>query len=432
MGHWGRYTFLLVGLLIGLPTQMVQADKRAFVTGINEYVALPRLSTATNDATATAETLRSLGFAVTRIDQPGYKQFKDKWKEFLSSLKSGDTVVFYFAGHGLQIDGLNLLLLKDSPDTDGGEKAISEKSLNFHELMQQVETRQLAASLYILDACRVSPFVDTSARAKSSQLRGLAPIESLYGAFVMYSAGPDEEALDYLADPKNEHNSVYTRHLLPLLREKETSLVEIAKRVQVEVEEDSKTVAHQQRPAYFDGILGHYYLAKLESSQKRLGPAERLKGDNVIRIGAYSTHDHNCQSLPAPRVKVCAPPQYGRIVTRYETYESKVHRFGPKNCVGTMQRGVAIYYFINEEQQTSNAVEKIEVESFHWNAKTPLTLRDTYEINLATKTAKRVWSASTDSQDTYRSSRRQDHEQSGKGGGGRGWVGRSIKSGHGQ
>jgi hypothetical protein len=192
----------------------------------------------------------------------------------LSSLKAGDTVVFYFAGHGLPVDGLNFLLLKDSPDAEVGEKSLKEKSLNFRALMEQVEAHQLAASLYILDSCRVSPFPDTSASAKSGQLRGLAPIESLYGAFVMYSAGPDEEALDFLVDPKSERNSVYARHLLPLLKDKEISLVEVAKRVQVQVEEDGKKVAHQQRPVYFDGIIGHYYLANLGVSETPLRPRE--------------------------------------------------------------------------------------------------------------------------------------------------------------
>jgi Caspase domain len=269
-------------------------------------------------------------------------------------------------------------------------RCLGEKSLNFHELMQQVETHQLAASLYILDACRVSPFRETSASAKSGQLRGLAAIESLYGAFVMYSAGPDEEALDFLADPKNGGNSVYARHLLPLLTDNKISLVEIAKRVQVQVEEDGKKVSHQQRPAYFDGIVGHYYLANPESSQKPLGPADRITGDNVIRLGAYATWNTRCQSRPAPRVSICAPLRYGRIVTRYETYKAPSQQFGSAHCVGTTQQGVAVYYFINPQYQAVNAFERIEVEARHWTISPSVTTRDTFEVNLATKTTKRT------------------------------------------
>jgi len=298
--------------------------------------------------------------------------------------------VFYFGGHGIQVDGLNYLLLKDSPDADAGEKVLAEKSLNFHELMEQLEAHQLASSLYILDACRVSPFPDTSASARSGQLRGLAAIESLYGAFVMYSAGPDEEALDFLADPNNERNSVYARHLLPLLTDKKISLVEVAKRVQVQVEEDGKKVAHQQRPAYFDGIVGHYYLANLDASQKPLGPGDRITGDNVVRLGEYATWDTRCQSRPAPRVSICTLLRYGRIVTRYETFKAPSQQLGSARCAGTTQRGVGVYYFINPQYQTTKAFERIEVEAKHWTMSPSVTTRDTFEINLATKIAKRI------------------------------------------
>ena len=391
MGYWGRCSFLLVGLLIIMPIQSVRAERRAFVTGINDYTTLPRLSTAVNDASAAAETLRSLGFTVTRVDQPGYNQFKEKWREFLSSLKTGDTVVFYFGGHGLQVDGLNYLLLKDSPEADAGEKVLAEKSLNFHELMQQVETHQLASSLYILDACRVSPFPDTSARAKSGQSRGLAAIESLYGAFVMYSAGPDEEALDFLADPKNERNSVYARHLLPLLVDKKISLVEMAKRVQVQVEEDGKKVGHQQRPAYFDGILGHYYLANLESSRKPLGPEDRITGDNVIRVTTYSTGGDHCDSLSPPRVRICPQPRYGRILTRYETYKFTDRLYGKStSCFGKTRHGVAIYYIIDPEHQGSRVFDNLHIEVKNWAKSPVVTVRDRWEVDLASKIAKRM------------------------------------------
>jgi hypothetical protein len=70
--------------------------------------------------------------------------------------------------------------------------------------MQQVESRQLAVSLYILDACRVSPFPGTSAWERGpatdhSRVHDKSAVEAF--------DGPDEEALDYLADPKSERNS---------------------------------------------------------------------------------------------------------------------------------------------------------------------------------------------------------------------------------
>jgi uncharacterized caspase-like protein len=76
-----RFALLLVGLLTIIPIQLARAERRVFVIGINEYTTLPRLSTAVNDGSAAAEALRWLGFTVTRVDQPGYNQFKEKWRE---------------------------------------------------------------------------------------------------------------------------------------------------------------------------------------------------------------------------------------------------------------------------------------------------------------------------------------------------------------
>jgi hypothetical protein len=206
----------------------------------------------------------------------------------------------------------------------------------------------------------------------------------------MYSAGPDEEALDFLVDPKKERNSLYTRRLLPLLVAKEISLVELAKRVQIAVESDAKQVGHQQRPAYFDGIVGHYYLEKLDASQKRLGPADRIQGDNVIRLWAYATWDGSCHSRAAPRVTV-SPPRYGRVVMRYETFKVSEQRFGPTPCVGTTQRGTALYYFINPEHQSgSSGIENFQVDVRHWTLTPSVTTRDSFEVDLALKTAKRT------------------------------------------
>jgi hypothetical protein len=109
-----------------------------------------------------------------------------------------------------------------------------------------------------------------------------------------------------------------------------------------------------------------------------------------IRLWGFTTFDGRCQSRPAPRVRVCAQPRYGRIVMRYETYKITSQQFGTVRCVGTTQRGIAMYYFINPEFQTSNAFERIEVDAYHWAASpSPVTVRHTFQVDLASKTSKR-------------------------------------------
>src|SRR5262245_18550792 len=248
MMRWSTILFFVVACLALGSSQVCHAEKRAFAVGVNGYQAMPPLKTAINDATAVAKALTALNFVVTTLHDPSQAEFEEKWREFLNSLNVGDAVAFYFAGHGVQVDGADYLLLKDSPGPDGGEKAVLDTAVDFHELMQRLELRGLAASLYILDVCRNNAISDNRAKADRGQARGLARIESVYGAFVMYSAGPDEEALDYLRDEVGETNSVYVRRLLPLFASADLSLVDIAKRVQIQVDEDARSISRSQRP----------------------------------------------------------------------------------------------------------------------------------------------------------------------------------------
>jgi hypothetical protein len=381
---------LVCGAIV-LP-QASRADKRAFVVGTNNYVSVPVLGTALKDAGATSQALREIGFATTLVTDATLSDFDEKWREFLASLKSGDIVLFYFAGHGLQVDGANYLLLKDAPKVDGsdaGDEAILEKSLNFHEIMQQLEVRKLAASIYILDACRNSPFESKSAKSKLGQARGLARVESVYGAFIMYSAGPGEEALDYLTDPRTESNSVYTRRLLSLLKSIDLSLVDVAKRVQVQVEEDARSVKHQQRPAYFDGILGQYYVSRPDAPGKPLDPSDRIAGENVVRVGAFASWDSACQSRPAPRVNVTSTLRYGRVLTRYETFTVAARHFG-NPCDKSTQRGIGVYYIIDDAYKDSPEIENLKFDVKHWSVAPATTVNEQFNIDLATKYSKRI------------------------------------------
>jgi hypothetical protein len=366
------------------------AEKRAFILGINAYDQLDHLTTAVNDSAAVAEALRTVGFSIIRLNDAGSTQFAEKWREFLATLKPGDTAAFYFAGHGFQVDGANYLVLRDTPGPEAGESAVLGGSLNFHELMEQLEARELARTIYILDACRVSPFGSKRAQTLKGQARGLAPIESLFGAFVMYSAGAGEEALDYLVDPAKERNSVYARRLLAMLRNKDLSIGDVATQVRVQVESDANSVKHRQRPAYFDGITGRYYLAAATPDGKPLSTSARIAGNNVIRLGGFATWDTNCQSRPAPRVTATSPPRYGRIITRFETFMIAGAHAGEVSCNQTTQKGVGVYYVVDDAFRSSTAVDSVQLTVRHWSVAPSFSATEMFDVDLATRYSRRV------------------------------------------
>jgi hypothetical protein len=374
------------------------AAKRAFVVGVDAYDKVPKLTKARNDAGAIATALRAMQFEVVSVDDATKARFQKGWIDFLNSLQEGDTVLLYFAGHGVQIDGLNYLLVKDTPDASKGEQAIRSENIGFHDLMQQIEARKPKTSLYILDACRDNPFGGRAGRV-IGQARGLARLESVFGAFIMYSAGADEQALDSLGDADKEKNSVYTRRLLPLLSDKDLSIVEIAKRVQLQVDEDARTrltvrgkkITHQQHPAYFDGILGHYNLATDTAGSGTLLLAsqdEWVKHPRVMWIDYRTMWDLECNPITPPKITVLTPPKHGKIVTRYASFiasrPSTVDR-NPNRCLNTQQRGWGIYYVMDEDARDKKVVETVRIQVYYFLAPSKPRLTIDYTIDPATR-----------------------------------------------
>lgn len=262
----GLLSFLCVLLLCvsGLSTRAAAEQRLAFVVGIDNYDNLDKpLLKARNDAKSIAATFKGLGFEVALGLDLNQEQLLDAWEQFLGKLGPGDVVSVFFAGHGVQLSGQNYLLPKDILGVAKGEEVLKGRSIGLSKMLDDLADKKVRVALMIIDACRDNPFKKVGTRSIGGS-RGLWPLEprphdSSHGTFVMYSAGAGELALDRMSDADQNPNSVYTRRLLPLLST-ELSLLEIAKRVQSEVEQDAKAIDHPQTPAYYDGISGLFAL----------------------------------------------------------------------------------------------------------------------------------------------------------------------------
>jgi hypothetical protein len=383
----------LVGASCLLPPREGHAESRAFVAALDAYDTNDTwepLRTAVKDATALEEVLRAAKFQVTRATDVTLADFSKRWEEFLNSLQPDDLAFFYFAGHGFQVDGVNFLVLKDSPAPPPAatEAAHVQGALNFYELMQQVQLRRPARSVFILDACRTSPGPGSKASARFGQLRGFAVGEEVYGTFVMFSAGSGQSALDsLLRDGDKPVNSVYARRLLPLLKRADAGLNQIATSVRTQVEQDARsdTPPFEQSPAYIDGIKGGQY------RWDRLGPAEKappadktVTSATVMRLGGFATWDENCQSLPAPRIATVSRPRFGRIFTRFELFTAGGTQVGI-SCEGTQQKGVGVYYAIDDAHKNATAVDSVQLTVKHWSVSPAAEVSETFSIDLSTR-----------------------------------------------
>jgi hypothetical protein len=267
-------------LALGASPEAHAAKRVAFVVGIDAYDNLPeqqQLKKAVNDAEAIGEALVGLGYDVHKADNVGRLDFLRQWQLFLNRLEPGDEAAVYFAGHGVEIDGQNFLLPRDVPRVASGEEEVLKASgLSLAALLDQVRDRHPQIGLYILDACRDNPFVDGTGRGIGGT-RGLARVEPPSGTFIMFSAATKESALDRLSDNDPNPNSVYTRTLLPRLKEA-GRITDITRDVRREVRELAASIGHVQTPAYYDEVVGDFCPAGCEAKTaavtSQITPAE--------------------------------------------------------------------------------------------------------------------------------------------------------------
>ena len=252
-----------------------QAERRlALSVGIDVYDNLPRLEQlekAVSDARAMGKALHALGFEVTVEENLARLAFTRAWQKFLNRLEPGDTAALFFAGHGVEIGGLNYLLPRDVPKVVVGEdRVLAEASIRFNTLIDDLRDKRVRVALFIIDACRDNPFRDPAGRSVGGT-RGLIRVEPAEGSFVMYSAGAGEQALDRLPGTDISPNSVYTRTLLPILASPGLSLQDIAIRVRRRVVEVARGAGRKQTPAYYDQLVGDFVLKAGAASDAKPG-----------------------------------------------------------------------------------------------------------------------------------------------------------------
>lgn len=199
----------------------------ALVIGNGQYAQLP-LANPENDARLIATTMRSLGFQVELQLNLKARDFKRVLRDFGRRVDDDDSAaVFFYAGHGMQIDRRNYLLPVDLNLRDEGE--IRDESIDMEDaLLSRIDRVRPRARIFIIDACRDNPF---TARTRSLRVgSGLAEVAAP-GALVAFSAAPGRTAED---GPPGT-NSIYTRHLAQEMRVEGVEVEEMLKNVRVKV-----------------------------------------------------------------------------------------------------------------------------------------------------------------------------------------------------
>jgi hypothetical protein len=233
------------------------ANRKALVIGNDSYKSVSKLLNAREDAKSIASSLASVGYQVTLKLDLNEKELKAALRAFSSQIQGGDEVMFFFAGHGVQLGAANYLL----PTDIGGESEaqVKDEAIQLQRILEDMTEKKAKFTLAMIDACRDNPFKSTG-RAIGG--RGLAPTTAATGQMVVFSAGSGQQALDRLGTNDKNKNGVFTRTFLKEMQKPGISIDRIVKNVRNEVAELAKTIGHEQVPAIYDQVLGDFYFKK--------------------------------------------------------------------------------------------------------------------------------------------------------------------------
>ena len=226
--------------------------KIALVIGNWAYKFKP-LNNPQNDAREMTQLLRQLGFEVIHRENLGFDEMQDEVIQVkVELIKRGQVGLFYFSGHGLEVQKENYLLPTDlhKPETE----LVKEKSIRAQWVVNVMEHTSSQVNIVILDACRKFPRPDIP-RATSEEY-GLAAMSATKGTIIGFATGSGRVA----SDGKKGTNGLYTGYLLKFMRQPGLTIEEVFKKTRQQVAFETRQKPAQQVPWVSNSLIGDFCL----------------------------------------------------------------------------------------------------------------------------------------------------------------------------
>ena len=232
------------------------ADKRvAFVVGNSAYKNVAPLPNPAVDAKSMAKLLRNVGFDVVEGSNLSRDKMTERLLEFGKKAEGADIALFYYAGHGIAVNGTNYLLPVDA-DLKSEMDVKLGAAINVDVTLEQTMA-DAKVKLVFLDACRDNPFAARIRSAKATRSvsveSGLAEMKSGEGTLIAFATGPGQTALDGEAGT----NSPFTRALMANIAAPGVEIQQAMTKVRAQVNEETNK---NQLPWGHTNLIGSVYL----------------------------------------------------------------------------------------------------------------------------------------------------------------------------
>ena len=221
----------------------------ALVVGINAYDHFKGLVQAVPDASSLGAMLKEkANFTVSAVMDPATgAELRAQIDRFIRSLQPGDTVVVYYAGHGIQSQGRNYLVPADLP---ADESSLQKMGVAVDALLGEIARKSPALTVLMLDACRNNPLGGGTSGLASMASTAIGP-----NTWIEFAAEPNRTAED----------GAFMRQLLAELPKPGLSLSDLFQRVRGNLAQASKG---EQRPLSTNNVtINFYFIAAPETAR---------------------------------------------------------------------------------------------------------------------------------------------------------------------
>lgn len=161
----------------------------ALVIGNGGYKAVPALANPPSDAEDVAKALKALGFAVTLAVDADQAKMQSLIADLSKASQTADVTLFYYGGHGLQVNSRNYLLPVDAQLKSVDD--IEKHTVQLDDVLDG-QAKSPGVHLIFLDACRTNPVKSGAAALQ----KGLARVGNQAGFLIAFATQPDNVAFD--------------------------------------------------------------------------------------------------------------------------------------------------------------------------------------------------------------------------------------------
>lgn len=254
---------IFLSLTVSAPAQdsrglVVKSERLALVIGNGAYQTAP-LKNPVNDAEDVTRVLSSMGFKVSLHKNVDKRTMEESIRNFGRQLKAGGVGLFFFAGHGMQVEGQNYLIPVNAKIKS--ESDIKYEAVDAGLVLGKMEDAGNQLNIVILDACRNNPF----SRNFRNAATGLARMDAPTGSLIAYSTAPGAVAADGV-----DRNGIFTKHLIKHLAAPNLTVEQVLKKVRIDVAAET---SQRQIPWESSSLMGEFYFSSAQAAPMLTTPS---------------------------------------------------------------------------------------------------------------------------------------------------------------